>query len=112
MTLTIILEAAGGSGLTSMLPMILIMGVFFVFMILPQMRKQKKAKAFTATLAKGNHIVTASGIHGKITKMNETNAIIELEDDQSMKIELAAVSMELSTSNYPDDFPGLAKTKK
>ena len=111
MTLTILLQAAKGGGLGGMLPMILIMGVFFVFMILPQMRKQKKAKAFTSTLAKGNHIVTASGIHGKITKLNETNAIIELEDGHSMKIELAAVSMELSGSNYPDDFPGLAKKK-
>ena len=111
MILTLLLDAAKGGGLGSMLPMILIMGVFFVFMILPQMRKQKKAKAFTSTLAKGNHIVTASGIHGKITKLNETNAIIQLEDEQSMKVELAAVSMELSSANYPDDYPGLVKKK-
>jgi preprotein translocase subunit YajC len=110
-TADILLGQAAGGGGTNMIFMLLIMGVFFVFMILPQMRKQKKTKAFNATLVKGNHIVTASGIHGKISKMNETNLLIDLEDGQTMKIELAAVSMELSSANYPDDYPGLAKKK-
>ncbi len=103
MYLTLILDAANAGGGTSMIMMILIMGVFFAFMVLPQMRKQKKAKAFNSQLQKGNHIVTASGIHGKIVQNNETNFVIELEDGARMKIELAAISMDMTMANYASE---------
>ena len=70
--------------------------IFYVFMILPQMRKRKKQNAFTQTITTGSKIVTASGIHGKISKLDDTTAIIELEDGHKMKIERSAISMEMS----------------
>jgi len=72
--------------------------VFYVFMILPQVRKNKKQKAFAATLAVGENIITTSGMHGKITKLDDTTAIIELEDKQKVKIERSAISMDMSAA--------------
>lgn len=83
-----------------MVMMLLIMGVFFVFMIWPQMRKQKKAKTYMESLVKGDKIVTTGGIHGKITSVTDTHFVIELEEGKA-KIEKSAVSMELTQAAYP-----------
>jgi preprotein translocase subunit YajC len=89
----------GGS--SQMLMMLLIMAVFFVFMIWPQMRKQKKAKVYMESLEKGKKIVTTGGIHGKITAVGDTHFVIEMEEGKA-KIEKSAVSMELTQAAYPE----------
>ncbi len=90
----------GAGGASQMVMMLLIMGVFFVFMIWPQMRKQKKAKTYMESLAKGDKIVTTGGVHGKITSIGETHFVIEMEEGKA-KIEKTAVSMELTQAAYP-----------
>ncbi len=90
----------GAGGGSQMVMMLLIMGVFFVFMIWPQMRKQKKAKAYMESLVKGDKIVTTGGIHGKITSMTDSHFVIEMEEGKA-KIEKSAVSMELTQAAYP-----------
>lgn len=103
LNLSMLLQGApqsSGGGMSQFIMLIAIMGVFFVFMILPQMRKQKKAKLFNTSLKKGNHIVTTGGIHGKIASVEETRFVIELEDGAKMKIEKAGVSMEMTNQVY------------
>ncbi len=97
MTIYTILEGQGGM---DMIPMLLIMAVFFLFMIWPQMRKQKKAKAHLESLGKGDKIVTSGGIHGKITTVADTHFVIEVEEGK-LRIEKSAVSMELTQAHYP-----------
>ncbi|MBM3920111.1 MAG: preprotein translocase subunit YajC [Sphingomonadales bacterium] len=82
------------------LPMLLIMVVFFFFMIWPQMRKQKKAKAYLAELKKGDHVVTTGGFHAKISQIADTHFILEIEEGK-IKAEKAAVSMEMTLAAYP-----------
>lgn len=98
----ILLQAAGGGGWQQILPLVLIMAVFYVFMILPQMRKQKKQRSFLESVNKGDKIVTTGGVHGKIATINDTTFSIELEDGQRMKIEKAAVSFEMTRTAYGD----------
>lgn len=80
--------------------MLAIMVIFFLFMIWPQMRKAKKAKAFNSGLTKGQKIVTTGGIHGKISSVGETWFVIALEEG-SIKVEKSAVSMEMTAAHYP-----------
>jgi preprotein translocase subunit YajC len=81
------------------MPLLLIMVVFFFFIIWPQMRKQKKAKAYMTQLKKGDFIVTTGGIHGKITSVADTHFVIEMEEGK-MKVEKGAVSMEMTAAAY------------
>ena len=90
----------GAGGGSQLVMMVLIMGVFFVFMIWPQMRKQKKAKAYMESLVKGDKIVTTGGIHGKITSVTDAHFVIEMEEGKA-KIEKSAVSMDLTQAAYP-----------
>ena len=92
--------AGQSGGMGQMLPLLLIMVVFFFFMIWPQMRKQKKAKAYLAELKKGDHVVTTGGFHAKIAQITDTHFILELEEGK-IKAEKAAVSMEMTMAAYP-----------
>jgi preprotein translocase subunit YajC len=101
--LSILLQASApgqSGGLGQFLPLMLIMVVFFFFMIWPQMRKQKKAKAYLAELKKGDHVVTTGGFHAKIAQITETHFILDLEEGK-IKAEKAAVSMEMTMTAYP-----------
>ncbi len=76
--------------------MIALMVVFIVFfMILPQRKRVKKEKEFEASLKVGDKIITKSGIHGRISELNEATVIIETMAGK-LKIEKAAISPELS----------------
>ena len=94
----ILLQAAGGSGVT--FQMLLLGGmilVFWLFMIRPQAKKAKAAKEFQSNLQKGYKVVTIAGIHGTINKVNEDNTImLETSPGSYMKIEKSAISIEWS----------------
>ncbi len=85
--------AKGANPIMTFLPWILIMGVFYFFMIRPQMKKQKELKKFRESLQVGSKIVTIGGIHGKIKELNDTTAVIETEGGR-LRIEKAAISSE------------------
>ncbi|MCB0804421.1 MAG: preprotein translocase subunit YajC [Bacteroidales bacterium] len=90
-------EGQEGGGLMSFLPLILIVLVFYLFFIRPQMRKSKEQKKFREALKKGDKIITIGGIHGKIIEVQETTFTIEVEGQNRLKIERSAVAMDNSS---------------
>ena len=94
---TILLQADAGSTLTSMLPFLLMFLVIYLFMIRPQMKRQKNEKKFQTTIAKGSKIVTTSGIHGKIVDIVASDNTVIIETGAGkIKFERSSISMELS----------------
>lgn len=80
-----------------MLPFAAMILVLYFFMIRPQMNRQKKEKAFQAEIKTGTKVITSSGIHGKITDVNNTDNTITIETGAGkIKFERSAISMELS----------------
>lgn len=84
--------------LQGQLPFLLLMlVVFFFFIILPQQRRQKKEKNFMKNLAKGDRIVTKSGLHGKVVELNDKDNTCVIETMAGkLKIERSAISLETS----------------
>jgi preprotein translocase subunit YajC len=95
MIATILLQM-GGTNLTSFIPMILIVIVFYFFMIRPQMYKAKEQKKFVEALKKGDKVVTTAGIHGKITDLNDTTIVLEVEGGTKIRFDKSAVSLDAS----------------
>ena len=87
---TILLQAAGG-GYQMIIMLALMFGVFYFFMIRPQMKKQKELKSFREALEKGAQIVTIGGIHGKVHSIQETTVNIKIEDGTLIKVEKSAL---------------------
>lgn len=88
---------SGDGGIMDFLPLILIIGVFYFFMIRPQLKKQKETKKFRETLAKGDKVVTIGGVHGKISEMKENTVVIEIANDVRITVEKAAISSDFAT---------------
>lgn len=94
MTSTVILQAAGGGMLGTIVPMVLIMVVFYFFMIRPQVKKAKDHKKLVAELGKGDKVITTAGMHGKIIDMNDTTFVIESEFGAKFRFDKSAVSLD------------------
>jgi preprotein translocase subunit YajC len=85
-------SAPGGSDLMTFLPMIAIFVVFYFLLIRPQQKKAKEARAMLAALQKGDEVVTAGGLLGKISKLNEQYATIEVAPNTEITVQRQAVS--------------------
>ena len=71
---------------------VLLIAIFYLFMIRPQQKKQKKLQEAREALKQGDRIVTIGGIHGKIIDIREHTFVIAVEDNSHIEIEKAAVS--------------------
>ena len=91
----IILQASGGSsGMMQLVFLVAIIGVFYFFMIRPQMKKAKMETQFRSTLEKGTKVVTIGGIHGRIIEVQDKTFMIEIDTNVKVKVEKTAVSAE------------------
>ena len=71
--------AGGGDVFTSLvIPMVLIFGIMYFLLIRPQQKKLKEHQAMIEALRRGDQVVTAGGVIGKVTKVRD-DAEIELE---------------------------------
>ena len=84
----LLLQASGGSGLVMFLPLIAIFAVFYVLLIMPQQRKQKKWQEMLSQLKTGDRVVTSGGIRGVIISLRDDYVHLKVAPD-SLKIEVA-----------------------
>jgi preprotein translocase subunit YajC len=84
--------AAGGeSSLLTMLPLVLMFVVLYFVMIRPQMKRQKEHKAMVDALAKGDEVVTAGGVLGKVAKIGDTYLHVEVASGVELQVQRSAV---------------------
>jgi len=81
----------------SYLPFLAMFLVIYLFMIRPQMKRQKNEKAFQSEITRGTRVITSSGIHGKIVEVNENDNTVVVETGAGkIKFERSAISMEMT----------------
>ena len=88
----------GGGGLLSgnMILLVGIVIVFYFFMIRPQQKKAKEQRKFLENITKGDDVVTAGGIHGKIVSVEGDTAIIDVDRGTKITINKASISLDAS----------------
>jgi preprotein translocase subunit YajC len=84
-----------GSDLMAFLPMIAIVIVFYFLLIRPQQKRAKEQKALLESLEKGTEVVTAGGIVGRITKLTDQYATLEIAPSVEMTVQRAAIAQML-----------------
>lgn len=86
--------AAPAAAGPDMLIMLLIFGVIFYFMIMrPQQKRVKEHKALVSSLSKGDEILTAGGLIGKITKVSEEKEFVKVELSEGNEIAIQKSSI-------------------
>lgn len=84
--------AAPESSFVSFLPIILMFVVLYFVMIRPQMKRQKEQKAMMDALAKGDEVITAGGVAGKVTKVADAFITLEISQGVEMQVQKNAVT--------------------
>jgi len=95
--------AAGGgteSTLISMLPLVLMFVVLYFIMIRPQMKKQKEHKAMIEALAKGDEVVIAGGVLGKVAKLGDSFVHVEVANGVELQVQRASVIQVLPKGTF------------
>lgn len=87
------LQAAvqGGSGWSRIIMIVLLIAIFYFMMIRPQQKKQKEIKKFREGLQKGDTVISAGGIYGKIKEISTTYIIMSIADGVTIKIDKGSV---------------------
>ena len=81
----------------SFLPLILIILVFYLFFIRPQMRKSKEQKKFRESLKKGDKVVTIGGIHGKILEVKDNQVVLDAGNQIKLTFDKSAIALDPSS---------------
>jgi preprotein translocase subunit YajC len=82
----------GGNFLVAILPWILIFGVFYFLLIVPQRKRQRQLQETIASLKAGDRIVTNGGIVGTITAVREQTFLIRSGEKSILEVSRAAVA--------------------
>ena len=81
----------GGSPWSSLVFILLLIVVFWLFFIRPQSKKAKAEQKFREGLQKGDKVVTIGGFHGKVTEVKDTTVMISLAPNMEVEVEKTAL---------------------
>lgn len=81
----------GGSPLAPLIPLVLMIGIFYFIIVLPMRRRQKKVQEFLTALKVGDQVVTSGGLHATITRVNEKTLQIEITERVRVDIARSAI---------------------
>src|SRR3954469_25432616 len=91
--MTILLMLQGGLGaLSGFLPMLLIIGVFYMLLIRPQQKRQKDLQQTISQLKAGDRVVTTGGVIGTITTVRDTSFLIRSAEKTILEIARSSVA--------------------
>ncbi|MBU4610645.1 preprotein translocase subunit YajC [Achromobacter sp. GG226] len=95
---TVMAQAAGGeSALMGMLPIILMFVILYFLMIRPQMKRQKEHRNMVAALGKGDEVITAGGIVGRVTDVKDNYVTLEIGGDAARPVEVTMQKVAVQT---------------
>ena len=85
-------QAASGGSFVPLVAIGLIFVIFYVFIIGPQKKEQKKTQEMIAGAQKGDKIVTIGGIHGVISSVKENSIILKVDDNCKLEMNRSAIT--------------------
>jgi preprotein translocase subunit YajC len=84
-------QPSGGIG-AAMLPMVIVVGIFYVLLILPQQRRQKKLQAMLNGLKSGDKVITSSGIYGTVLGLEGDTIQLRIAEQVKIKVSRSAIA--------------------
>jgi len=86
-------SADGGGGLLfTLLPLVLIFAVFWFFIIRPQKQREQEREDMISALNKGDKVVTAGGIHGEVTQIDDDSLLLKVDNNTKLRVQKSAIA--------------------
>ena len=89
--------AKGSSPLLAALPFVLIFGLFYLLILRPQQRQSKQRDLLLKTLKRGDKVITAGGIHGRIINVEEDVLTVEIAKGVNVQVSRSSISGKIDT---------------
>jgi preprotein translocase subunit YajC len=86
-------QPAQGQGniLVQLFPFVLMIGIFYLLVLMPMRKRQKKVQEFQAALKVGDRVVTTSGIYGQITRLSDVTVQVQIAEKVRIEVARAAI---------------------
>lgn len=84
--------AGAGSSIMGILPLLLMLPIFYFLMIRPQQKRMKEHKAMVAALKKGDQVVTNGGLGGVVTKVEEAFLTVRISEGVEVYIQSQSIA--------------------
>lgn len=94
MIAAVLFQAGGGTGLggTFLVPLVLMFGIMYLLVILPQQRQRKKMQQMLSALQNGDKVITNGGIYGTVNGIDGDTVILKIADQVKIRIARAAIA--------------------
>ena len=92
---------SGSAILIGIAPWLLIFVIFYVLMIRPQHKRVKEHQAAIAAIKKGDEVITGGGIRGRVTKVTDEDAEVEISQGVRVRVVKGTLSQVLTKSSKP-----------
>jgi preprotein translocase subunit YajC len=92
MTTLALVQSAGSSFIGTMIPMAVIIGIFYFLVIAPANKQRKRTEAMLKALKKGDQVVTSGGIYGSIQSVDTDTIILKIADNVKIKVARSSVA--------------------
>lgn len=80
------------SALLSFVPMLVIMGIFYIVLFLPMRKRQKALAQMIENLKRGDRVITNGGIYGEVAGVDAGTVILKIADNVKIKVAKSAIA--------------------
>lgn len=77
---------------SSLLPFLLIILVFYFLILRPQQKRQKERQKLLDSIKKGDKVIISGGIHGVVEGLEDKTALVKIADNTKVKVDRTAIS--------------------
>jgi preprotein translocase subunit YajC len=104
--MAMMLQSAGGLGSalgSPLIMMVVVMGIFYVMLILPQQKQRKKLQEMLGALKAGDKVITNGGIYGTINGFDGDTVILKIADTGSSAVKIRIARSAITQVEAPED---------
>ena len=84
-------QEGGGSGMEGIVMLVIMFAIFYFLLIRPQQKRAKQHKELIQSLKISDQVVTAGGIHGKVTAVQDTLVTLEIASNVRVKVNRSSI---------------------
>jgi preprotein translocase subunit YajC len=97
--------------ISTFIPFILIIGIFYFLIIRPQNKKQKETQKMLSAVKKGDKVVTIGGVHGVIQNVRDSSVVIKVDENTKIEFSRSAIASVVDGGGKAQDDGGTDESK-
>ena len=82
----------GGGALSSLVPLVIMLGIFYFLLIAPMRKRQKALQSLVENLKKGDRVVTNGGLHGEVSAVKDGIVLLSVAENVKVRVSKSAVA--------------------